>query len=123
MKLFLISFFLFLFFVSEATHGGDFQKDFTVKVSGIKIGSLNWEIRINETEYSNRLRLKSEGLLSKIYQFEGDYYSEGVVINNKLIAQKYNHLWKTKKIEKNMKLIFQDGKLDSLNQTPYEKEK
>mgnify|MGYP000066546527 CR=1 FL=1 len=123
MKLVLNSFFLSLFFFCVPVFGEDYHKEFTVKVSGIKIGKLNWTIKIDDDEFFNDLKLKSEGVLSGIYRFEGEYFSEGVFQNNKLKPTKYKHVWITNKTTKNMSLVFQDDKLKSLDQTPVEKEK
>ena len=122
MKLILNSLLLCLFFVCVPVYGEEIYKIYTVKVSGIKIGSLVWKIKINGSDYFNELKLKSEGLLSGIYRFEGEYFSEGIVENNKLKPIKYRHLWKTNKISKNMDLVFHDEKLISLIQVPIEKE-
>ena len=122
MRLVLSSFFLCLFFICAPVFGENFYKEYTVNVSGIKIGELGWEININKKKYSNKISLKSKGLLSGIYRFKGEYFSEGYVINNNLKPIKYNHFWKTKKTTKKMDLVFKDGKLKSLIQTPVEKE-
>ena len=123
MKLFLNSFFLVILLLCGPVYSEDFYKEFIVKVSGIKIGKLSWSVKIDETNYSNQLKLKSEGLLSGLYRFNGEYSSEGKVINKKLKPLKYNHIWKTKKIEKNMRLVFENNKLNSLYQKPNETEK
>ena len=123
MKLFLNSFFLLILLLCGRVYSEDFYKEFVVKVSGIKIGKLSWSVKIDETNYSNQLKLKSEGLLSGLYRFNGEYNSEGRVINKKLKPLKYNHLWKTKKIEKNMRLVFENNKLNSLYQKPNETER
>tara|TARA_X000000368_G_C23051870_1_gene721825 strand:+ start:1362 stop:2033 length:672 start_codon:yes stop_codon:yes gene_type:complete len=123
MKLGLSSFFIILFFLCGPAYAKEFYKEFNIKVSGIKIGKLIWTIKIDDTYYLNSLKLKSEGFMSAIYRFSGEYYSEGFVKNNKLNPTKYSHVWKTKKIKKNMELTFKNNRLHSLNQTPYEKEK
>ncbi len=122
MKLFLNSF-VFLLLVCWPLFGKEFNKSFVVKVGGIKIGELNWLIRIDNEKYTNRLSLKSKGLLSGIYSFKGEYTSEGTAYNNDLITKKYTHLWQTKKTAKNMELIFNENKLKSLKQSPAEEEK
>ena len=101
----------------------NFYKEFSIKVSGLKIGELVWVLEIDNNNYSNNIKLKSKGLLSAIYTFEGNYFSKGMVVNNKLEPYTYNHVWKTNKTEKTMGLNFEDSTLSSLNQTPYEKEK
>ena len=100
-----------------------FYKEFSIKVSGLKIGELVWVLEIDNNNYSNDIKLKNKGLLSAVYTFEGNYFSIGMVANNKLKPHTYNHVWKTNKMEKTMDLNFEDNTLSSLNQTPYEKEK
>ena len=122
MKLILNSFFLCLFFVCGPAFSKDVYKTYAVKTSGIKIGKLDWKIKINNESYSNELTLKSQGFLSALYNFEGEYFSEGVVENSLLKPKKYTHFWKTKKTTKNMSLVFDSNKLKSLEQTPIEKD-
>ena len=122
MKLFLNSL-VFLFLLCWPLFGQAINKSYIVKVSGIKIGELNWQIKIDGDKYLNKLRLKSKGLLSTIYSFKGEYLSEGILDKNKLISKKYRHFWQTKKAIKNMDLVFNENKLFSLKQSPVEKEK
>jgi len=121
MKLFLNSF-VFLFLFCWSLFGEEINKSYVVKVSGIKIGELNWQIKIDNDEYLNKLDLKSKGLLSAIYNFKGEYISKGVAHNRELIVKKYKHFWQTKKTVKNMELAFNESKLISLKQNPVEEE-
>ena len=123
MRFILNNFFILLFFISSPVCAETFYKKFSIKVSGLKIGELVWKLEIDNDNYSNDIRLKSKGLLSAIYTFEGNYFSKGKVAKKKLKPDNYNHVWKTNKTEKTMKLVFENNKLSSLNQTPYEKEK
>ena len=123
MKLILNNFFIFLFFINNPVYSESFYKNFSIKVSGIKIGELAWVLDIDSNNYSNDIKLKSQGFLSAIYKFEGDYFSKGMIENNKLNAHNYSHFWKTNKAKKTMNLSFKNNMLTSLNQTPYEKEK
>jgi len=122
MKLFLNSF-VFLFLVCGPLLGENINKSYVVKVGGIKIGELNWQIKIDEDKYLNKLGLNSKGLLSAIYSFKGEYFSEGQIYNNELMPKKYKHFWQTKKTAKNMELAFNESKLISLKQDPVEEEK
>ncbi len=122
MKLFLNSF-IFLFILSWPLFGQEVKKSYVVKVGGIKIGELDWQIKIDGQKYLNKLNLKSKGLLSGIYSFNGEYLSEGLINENKLVPKKYKHLWQTKKALKNMELTFDKKKLISLKQNPVEEEK
>jgi hypothetical protein len=123
MRFILNNFFIFLFFINSPVCAESFYKEFSIKVSGLKIGELVWVLEIDNNNYSNDIKLKSKGLLSAIYTFEGDYFSKGTVANNKLRPNIYNHVWKTNKTKKTMSLGFGNNMLSSLNQTPYEKEK
>ena len=123
MRFILSNFFILLFFISSPVYAESFYKEFSIKVSGLKIGELVWVLEIDNNNYSNDIKLKSKGLLSAIYTFEGSYFSKGIVVNNKLKPHTYNHIWKTNKTEKSMNLNFENNKLGSLNQKPYEKEK
>jgi hypothetical protein len=123
MRFILNNFFILLFFINSPVHAESFYKKFSIKVSGLKIGELVWALEIDNDNYSNDIKLKSKGLLSAIYTFEGDYFSKGKVVKNKLEPRSYSHVWKTNKTKKTMGLSFENNKLGSLNQTPYEKEK
>ena len=123
MRFILNNFFILLFFINSPVYAESFYKEFSIKVSGLKIGELVWVLEIDNNNYSNDIKLKSKGLLSAIYTFEGNYFSKGKVANNKLKPHTYNHVWKTNKTEKTMNLGFENNALSSLNQTPYEKEK
>ncbi len=123
MKFILISFFIILFFISGQAYSKEFNKNYSIKVSGIKIGELFWLLKIDDNNYSNEIKLKSKGVLSAIYKFEGDYFSNGIIVNNKLKPLSYKHVWKTNKTEKSMSIGFENNMLSSLVQTPYEKEK
>ncbi|MDC3269693.1 DUF3108 domain-containing protein [Alphaproteobacteria bacterium] len=123
MRFILSNFFILLFFISSPVYAESFYKEFSIKVSGLKIGELVWVLEIDNNNYSNDIKLKSKGFLSAIYTFEGNYFSKGIVANNKLKPNTYNHIWKTNKTKKTMSLSFENNTLSSLNQTPYEKEK
>ena len=122
MRFILSNFFILLFFISSPVYAESFYKEFSIKVSGLKIGELVWALEMDNNNYSNDIKLKSKGLLSAIYSFEGNYVSKGIVANNELKPHNYNHVWKTNKTKKTMNLGFENNTLSSLNQTPYEKE-
>ena len=76
----------------------------------------NWNCNMHN------IKLKSEGFLSIIYTFEGNYFSEGLINKGSLDPKNYTHFWKTKKTTKEMGLFFENNKIVSLNQKPFEKE-
>ena len=123
MKLIFNSFFLFIFFICSSALGDVFFKEYIIYTSGLKIGNLDWEVRIDNNSYSNKIKLKSSGLLSSLYSFEGKYFSSGN-INKKILAPEiYRHSWKTSKADKKMELVFDNSKLKKLEQNPIEKER
>ncbi len=121
MKLFLNSIVILSLFCWPL-YAEETYKNYTVKVAGIKIGELNWTIKLNKDEYLNKIYLRSRGLLTSIYSFSGEYFSEGLVYENKLVPKKYTHLWTTKKKQKKMNLVFDERKLKTLEQDPAENE-
>ena len=122
MKLFLNSF-VCLFLFCSPVFGENIKKSYIVKVGGIKIGELYWEIKIGGVEYLNKISLKNKGLFSAIYRFKGEYFSEGLIKKKSLVSKKYKHFWQTKKTIKNMELLFGGDKLVSLKQKPVEEER
>ena len=103
--------------------GGSFFKEYIIYTSGIKIGKLTWRVEVNDKEYSNKIELENGGLLSALYTFKGRYFSSGSIVEKTLIPKKYTHVWKTNKVNKTMSLVFNNNKLESLEQTPVESEK
>lgn len=122
MKLILNSFVVFILFFSMPLFGNSFFKTYIIKVSGIKIGKLDWEVRIDNENYINKITLQSEGVLSGLYKFDGNYFSKGTVEKKEINPEKYRHIWSTKKNKKEMDLVFNNNKLISLFQLPVEKD-
>ncbi len=123
MKLILNSLVFCLFCCCFSVFAKEINSSYVVKVGGIKIGKLEWRINMDNDHYSNKLILKSKGLLSALYTFEGEYSSEGSIKNNILKTKKYRHFWKTRKTTKIMDLVFENYRLKSLKQSPAEKER
>ena len=122
MRLFLNNLIIFIL-VCLPLQGEEVKKSYIVKVGGIKIGELVWEMNLTTNNYSNKLKLRSKGLLSGLYSFKGDYFSEGIKNKNELFSRKYTHFWQTKKNIKKMELGFEKNKLVALSQEPTEQEK
>ena len=122
MRLFLNNLIIFIL-VCLPLQGEEVKKTYIVKVGGIKIGELVWEMNLTTNNYSNKLKLRSKGLLSGLYSFKGDYFSEGIKNKNELFSRKYTHFWQTKKNTKKMELGFKKNKLVELSQEPIEQEK
>ena len=122
MRLFLNNL-IFFILVCWPLKGEEVTKTYTVKVGVIKIGELVWEMKTTTNYFSNNLKLRSKGLLSGLYSFKGDYFSEGTKNKNELFSTKYTHFWQTKKNIKKVGLVFKKNKLLALSQEPAEQEK
>ena len=122
MRLFLNNL-IFLILFCWPLSSEEIRKNYVVKVSGIKIGELSWGMKVTTNNYSNTLSLKSKGLLSGLYNFKGDYFSEGNNRKNELFPKNYKHFWQTKKTVKKMELNFKKNRLAIINQEPVEEEK
>ena len=122
MKLFLIKFFLIIVFLTfGSARGENFNTEYIVVSSGIKIGVFNWSLKTSENKYETIIYLENAGILSPLYNFEGTYISKGVIENNKYKTQEYKQYWKTKKKTKIVEISFNDY-LEKLYQNPEEKE-
>ncbi len=122
MKLFLINIFLTIIFLSYSSAGAkNFNTEYVVSSSGIKIGKFSWSLEINNKKYKTEIFLKNAGVFSPLYSFEGNYISQGIVENGEYKAQEYKQYWRTKKKIKIVEMSF-DGYLKKLYQKPEEKE-
>ena len=77
--MFMKLFFKIIFFVffSQSLFCNTFEEKYSIKTKGLTIGELGWEIKMSEYTYSTSIKLKSEGLLSGLYSFEGAYKTKG----------------------------------------------
>ena len=76
--------FIFLFF-SSPVFSEKLISNYIVKAKGITIGSLSWSIEINQNDYKTSIKLKSQGILSGLYKFDGEYKSVGSLLNKQFI--------------------------------------
>ena len=88
MRLILSSVFFFFLITCLSASGQKIYATYDIRVSGIKIGKLNWIAQLNNDSFSNEMILNSEGLLSGLYSFEGQYLSEGEINNQELTKSK-----------------------------------
>lgn len=120
MKLFFSLF--FLIFLTKPLFSNDFEARYQIKTKGISLGFLTWTLTIKNGFYETYLDLEDKGLLSTLFSFRGKYSSKGKIINNFLIPDEYNQLWKTKKKKKVVEIYFENNKISKLNLIPLEKE-
>ena len=122
MKLFLIKFFLITFCVFlNYAHAKNFVAEYNVSTSGIKIGKFIWLLKKGDNNYETKINLKSSGVFSSLYKFEGEYLSKGIINDKNFKTKEYKQYWKTRKKTKIVEMVF-DEYLKKLIQKPEEKE-
>ena len=109
-------------FFSLSSYAENQISNYNISSKGIKIGVLVWEIKTNNNFYEISINLKSKGLLSPIFNFEGRYFTKGVIKNEKYSPIQYTHFWETKNKVKKMEIFFDENKLDDIVQKPNEVE-
>ena len=111
-----------IFFLSSPLFSKSFDEEYLIKTKGLSIGLLNWKLTIDKDSYSTIIRLKNKGLIATLYSFKGEYEAVGKINNDFFSSTKYEQLWKTKKKEKIVKIVYDKGKLVNLEMSPKEKE-
>ena len=101
----------------------DIKEAYVVEIGKIDIGKLLWDVNISNDNYQILIRLKSKGLLSKLYKFEGSYEVDGSVVGGSLMPLKYKQFWLTKKKRREVEIAFHDGSITKLEILPREKER
>ena len=100
----------------------DFKEAYVVEIGKIDIGKLLWVVNISNDNYKILIRLKSKGLLSKLYKFEGSYEADGNIVNGTLIPLKYKQFWLTKNKRREVEITFNNRSIIGLEILPREKE-
>jgi len=101
----------------------DFKEAYVVEIGKIDIGKLLWDVKISNDNYKILVRLKSKGLLSKLYKFEGSYEVDGSVVKGSLIPLKYKQFWLTKNKRREVEITFNNRSIIELEIFPHEKER
>ena len=115
----IITIYSFLFF--NTSLASDYEVNYNVSTSGIKIGEFKWFLNLNEHSYKTEIKLKNSGLFSTLYKFKGGYTSVGIIENQMFKSKKYVQDWQTKRQTKIVEMSF-NGSITNLSQNPKEKE-
>jgi len=113
---------LFFLIFAKTLFAGDISSEYIIKVKGLTIGTLNWNLEMTDTYYNFSLSLKNKGFLSNIYNFNGSYSSFGKIEKGVFIPNKYKQKWQTKNKKREVEIVFVDRKILSLSMLPTEKE-
>jgi len=120
MKFFFSAF--LIFFLTKPLLSNNFETTYEVSTKGIIIGSLTWSLDVKDKRYVTFINLKNKGFISKLYAFEGEYRSMGIIKNSFLLSEKYNQFWKTKKKEGRVEITYKNMGIEKIVITPKEKE-
>ena len=114
---------LFVFTNFSTLFAEDFKEAYVVEIGKIDIGKLFWDVNISNDNYKILIKLKSKGLLSKLYKFEGSYETNGGVVKGSLMPLKYKQFWLTKNKRREVEITFNNRSIVGLKIFPYEKER
>ena len=117
-----VTFVFFIFTNFSTLFAEDFKEAYVVEIGKIDIGKLFWDVNISNDNYKVLIRLKSKGLLSKLYKFEGSYEASGNVVRGSLMPLKYKQFWSTKKKKREVEITFNNRSIVGLEILPHEKE-
>ena len=125
MRLLFIKFLIFLlpfFIFTSDLLAKKLQASYMIEVAGINIGNLSWLATLENDEYTISINLNDKGFLSNLYNFYGKYYTEGKIIKGEFVPYIYTQVWKTKKKNKEVKILFDENMVSSLILKPSESE-
>ena len=121
MRLF-FSFFLIAFYASGLL-SEEHIAQYNIKTKGVFIGEVFWSLNIDNKKFESSVKLKSKGLVGRLFSFNGNYTSLGFIEGGELVCSKYDQKWKTKKKYRDVKLIFKNKKISKLIIEPKETER
>ena len=119
---FCFKFFLFIFFVSQPLMSAESAGKYLIKTKGLVIGDLEWKIITNQNIYKTSISLKHRSFLTIFYKFQGEYESNGKIIENNLVPEKYLQNWVTNSKKRKVEIFFKDEKIKKIILDPLEKE-
>ena len=114
--------FFFISFLGNKINAENFSAKYKVSTKNITIGELFWDLNINDKIYDLNIELKSRGLLSSLFKFEGSYSVNGFLKNESFFPNSYSQKWLTQKKKKDVQITFEKYKVALLLQQPIEKE-
>jgi len=125
MKLLLIKFVLFFtvaFNLSADLSAKKLEAFYKIELGIINVGSIKWRIDLDGDSYITSILLKDKGLLSGLYQFTGEYLSEGKILKGEFVSSRYKQFWKTKKKTREVEILFNKEMVSVLILKPKENE-
>jgi len=125
MKLLLIKLILFFTIIFQLTielSAKELNVSYKIEIGAINIGSLKWSVNLDGDNYKTSLLLEDRGFLSGLYNFSGEYLSEGMIFEDDFIPFRYKQVWKTKKKTREVEILFDKKMVSALILSPKESE-
>ena len=77
---------------------------------------------MEDNNYNTSMYLKDKGIMSGLYEFTGEYFSEGQFLKGEFVSTRYKQSWKTKKKTKKVEILFDRMMVHTLILNPKENE-
>ncbi len=123
MKLAFISCLIFSIFLSFKVSSKIIEINYKIEFAKLNIGVVAWTLDINDSDlgYSSYINVKSKGMVSGLYSFEGNYSSKGRINKSGVfISEYYSQVWKTKKKKKLVEISFVNSSVSGFSIYPKE---
>ena len=123
MKLAFINCLIFSILLSFGASSKIIEVNYKIEFAKLNIGVVAWTLDINDPDlgYSSYIKVKSKGMISGLYSFEGNYSSKGYVNKGGVfISEYYSQVWRTKKKKKLVEIKFVNSSVSSFSIYPKE---
>ena len=107
--LFPIFLFLSVFTEANLTFASTSKNQFSIHVSGLKVGELDYTITEVDSKYSIRAVMKSTGIVSIFAKYLFDGRAVGTLRKGRYFPQKYSENSDTGKRQSNKEMIYKNG--------------
>ena len=107
---------IFSFSFNKCLNAKTILATYDISWNNILLGNIFWEFSVLPQSYNFSIKLESSGLSSKLYPFYGIYSSSGIKTAEGFFSpEKYNHVWRGKKKEKLVNIVFSNNKIKEID--------
>ena len=118
----LLFFFTLAFYLPTQLFAKELKAYYNIELGSINIGNLKWTVNVEDNNYNTSMYLKDKGIMSGLYEFTGEYFSEGQFLKGEFVSTRYKQSWKTKKKTKKVEILFDRMMVHTLILNPKENE-
>ena len=117
----LIVLFIFIFNVNfTKVNAKNIVANYNITWNKLLLGNLVWEFNLDNEKYEFNIELEASGFASKFYPFYGLHSSKGGINKNIFIPKSYLQIWKTKKKNRVIEILYDNKKIKSIKIKPEE---